>query len=274
MGYLDNTGLAYLWGKIKAKLVQPDWLQNDETAPDYVKNRPGAYDAYEVNITWDGDTTGKTVTASDGNYFVKVSDSTPSKSKLLGGTLVYVDRQRAEEEVTTISIDESQIMELDGALLLSEAAVIVYNPPVSFESYSFTAAGVWFGGTEKLDTSASIAFCSSLRSSANIPIKIPQKYLDLDGYAQEADTILSTPQTLTDAQKQQARANIGLTPVAKNDAMTQSVGLDAETGELWTVPPTGDNIVLASSTTGSTKKFRIVVGDSGTLSAVEVTDAS
>lgn len=40
MGYLDNTGLAYLWGKIKAKLVQPDWKQNDKTAPDYVKNRP------------------------------------------------------------------------------------------------------------------------------------------------------------------------------------------------------------------------------------------
>ena len=40
MSYLDKTGLAYLWGKIKAKLVQPDWNQNDETAPDYVKNRP------------------------------------------------------------------------------------------------------------------------------------------------------------------------------------------------------------------------------------------
>ena len=40
MGYLDSAGLAYLWGKIEAKLVQPDWNQNDETAPDYVKNRP------------------------------------------------------------------------------------------------------------------------------------------------------------------------------------------------------------------------------------------
>lgn len=40
MGYLDNAGLAHLWGKIKAKLVQPDWDQNDETQPDYVKNRP------------------------------------------------------------------------------------------------------------------------------------------------------------------------------------------------------------------------------------------
>ena len=93
-------------------------------------------------------------------------------------------------------------------------------------------------------------------------------------FTERDDTILSTPQTLTEEQKQQARSNIGLTPVAKTDAMTQSVGLDAKTGKLWTVPPTGDNIVLASSTAGSTKKFRIVVDDSGTLSAVEVTDAS
>ena len=81
-----------------------------------------------------------------------------------------------------------------------------------------------------------------------------------------------TEQTLTTDQQAQARANIGLTPVAKTDAMTQSVGLDAETGELWTKPPTGDNLVIASSTAGSTKKFRIVVDDSGTLSAVEITN--
>lgn len=46
---------------------------------------------------------------------------------------------------------------------------------------------------------------------------------------------------LTDDQQAQARANIGLTPVAKTDAMTQSVGLDAETGELYTAPAVGDN---------------------------------
>lgn len=46
-------------------------------------------------------------------------------------------------------------------------------------------------------------------------------------------------QRLDADQKAQARANIGLTPVAKTDAMTQSVGLDAEAGELWTVPAAG-----------------------------------
>lgn len=95
------------------------------------------------------------------------------------------------------------------------------------------------------------------------------KNLDDLPYVSYADA-----QSLTTGQQAQARANIGLTPVAKTDAMTQSVGLDAETGELYTVPAAGDNIVLASSTTGSTKKFRIVVDDSGTLRAVEVTDAS
>lgn len=52
-----------------------------------------------------------------------------------------------------------------------------------------------------------------------------------------------TKQELTRDQQTQARANIGLTPVAKTDAMTQSVGLDAETGELWTKPGTIDEMV-------------------------------
>lgn len=43
-------------------------------------------------------------------------------------------------------------------------------------------------------------------------------------------------QRLDADQQAQARTNIGLTPVAKTDEMTQSVGLDDETGELFTAP--------------------------------------
>ena len=68
-------------------------------------------------------------------------------------------------------------------------------------------------------------------------------------FTERDDTILSTPQTLTDAQKQQARANIGLTPVAKTDAMTQSVGLDADTGKLWTKPDAGSYTLPVASPT-------------------------
>lgn len=270
MGYLDNTGLAYLWGKIKAKLVQPDWQQNDETAPDYVKNRPGGFDEYDVNITWDGVVGDRLTVELDGGYYVKVSDITPSKSDLLGGKLSAINK--VEELNNVVSLDDDNMIEKEGALALSEGAVIIYNPPVSFEGLSFTEGGVWFRivfyGSEAIG-----AFVNLLQS-APIPINIPQRYLALHGYAQKNETILTIPQVHTLEEKQQARANIGLIPVAKTDAMTQSVGYDAETGKLWTVPPTGDNIVLASSTTGSTKKFRITVDDSGTLSAVEVTDAS
>lgn len=171
-------------------VVQPDWQQNDETAPDYVKNRPGGYDGYDI-ITWDGNLTGKPFTADGANCFVKVSNKLPSKSELLGGTLVYVDRQRAEEDVITISIDESQMAEMDGMLLLNEVAVIVYNPPVSLESFSFTEAGVWFGGTQKPDSSDAVAFTRSLQT-AFLPVKIPQKYLDLDSKADRPSTTTAT----------------------------------------------------------------------------------
>lgn len=270
MGYLDNTGLAYLWGKIKAKLVQPDWNQNDETAPDYVKNRPGGFDVVLVNITWDGVVGDRLTVGVDNGYYVKVSDITPSRSDLFGGELGIINQ--FEESSSLIFLDDNNMIEKEGALALSEGAVIIYNPPVSLEGISFTEAGVWF---RIAIYNAEIGMFANSLQSAPTPISIPQRYLSLHGYAQVNETILTTvPQVIDLAKKQQARDNIGLAPVAKTDAMTQSVGLDAYTGKLWTVPPTGDNIVLASSTTGSTKKFRIVVDDSGTLSAVEVTDAS
>lgn len=62
----------------RAEDPQSDWNQSDETAPDYVKNRPfykdvKILDSIDVDISWDGDTTGKT--ASSQNRFYKVSDS-------------------------------------------------------------------------------------------------------------------------------------------------------------------------------------------------------
>ena len=66
--------------------VQSDWNQNDETASDYVKNRPfykdvKILDSIDVDISWDGDTTGKT--ASSQNRFYKVSDSIFTKEQFL-----------------------------------------------------------------------------------------------------------------------------------------------------------------------------------------------
>lgn len=56
--------------------------------------------------------------------------------------------------------------------------------------------------------------------------------------------VMYTPQKLTEKQKQQARANIGV----------------------------GGDVIITSSTEGSTKKFKITVDDSGTITATEVTE--
>ena len=80
--YIINNGKWYMLnseGKWKdmsfssgGGSVQSDWNQNDETQPDYVKNRPFYAEESNINITWDGNTTG--LTASSENRYYKVSD--------------------------------------------------------------------------------------------------------------------------------------------------------------------------------------------------------
>lgn len=69
-------------GSAKINIVEnviPDWNQNDPNAKDYVKNRPGGYDTPStVDISWDGDMTGKeTVDGGGGFYLVKIADEAP-----------------------------------------------------------------------------------------------------------------------------------------------------------------------------------------------------
>lgn len=73
-------------------------------------------------------------------------------------------------------------------------------------------------------------------------VRMPYEFVE-----QHPNTLTTDAQTLTDAQKLQARTNIG------------------------TVEGTDKEMILSSSTTGSTKKFKITVTDDGTLTATEVT---
>ena len=73
---------------IGAQSVKPDWNQNDPNAKDYIKNRPGGYAvAPSVEITWDGDTTGKeTIVVPNNGTLVKIADEAPSIEKFTVGT--------------------------------------------------------------------------------------------------------------------------------------------------------------------------------------------
>lgn len=94
----------------------------------------------------------------------------------------------------------------------------------------------------------------------------------IESFSASLAVVKYSVQRLDAGQKAQARANIGLTPVAKTDAMTQSVGLDAETGELYTTPAAGDNTLgITSATVGQIAKITAVDAD-GRPTAWEAVD--
>ena len=72
-------------------------------------------------------------------------------------------------------------------------------------------------------------------------VRMPYEFVE-----QHPNTLTTDAQTLTDAQKTQARTNIG------------------------TVAGTDKEMILGSSTFGSTKKFKITVTDDGALTATEI----
>ena len=76
---MDGNTLKSLGGE----QVQTDWNQNDATAKDYIKNRPGGYAVTpSLVITWDGDTTGKeTIDLGVGFTMVKIADEAPPIEK-------------------------------------------------------------------------------------------------------------------------------------------------------------------------------------------------
>ena len=234
-----------------------------ETAQTTVVNNNVAVNALsgEVTISWDGNTDGLFVSSG----YCRVSGFSFQGVKLLLSNISAENSAGTKLYASTVSNFGEIQFRIGGPLgeIYNTIQIVQTsrNLNANLSRPPFAPTGVYF----PIDDN----------SFSKLIVKVSPKDPNVSiTPTHDPDVILSTPQALTDAQKQQARANIGLTPVAKTDAMTQSVGLDAETGKLWTVPPTGDNIVLASSTTGSTKKFRLTVDDNGTLSAVEVTDAS
>lgn len=84
-----ETGVE--WQQPEPATTTPDWNQNDETASDYIKNRPGGYtvDYPAINIEWDG-VIGDRVVVDLGNdaQLVKVSDEIPKPEQLVGGTTI------------------------------------------------------------------------------------------------------------------------------------------------------------------------------------------
>lgn len=121
---VDSNGVPTEWepatlpsGGGTGTPVQSDWNQNDETASDYIKNRP----FYTINmdsITWDGSTDGK-ITTGKGFYYL-VSEQEFNESYFLGATITVIS--------TTLSTGTSK---KEGAVVASWKATQSFNNHVA-----------------------------------------------------------------------------------------------------------------------------------------------
>lgn len=147
-----------------------DWAQNDQDGDGYVKNRPGGYDVIETRKIFEM----KLVSINDENMLTADADGSFAE-----GTPVYVSIDGAPEVTCTIAVT------VDG-----ETAVYSFGS----KSYDEVVAGglgatdyivVWYEGGGKrayqgIAGSDLVGKTIVARADIATPVKIPDKYLDLD----------------------------------------------------------------------------------------------
>lgn len=160
---MDGDTLKSLGGE----QVQTDWNQNDTTAKDYIKNRPGGYTkltpGYE--ITWDGVVGDKVVVDGGDIQLVKVSDRVFTVEELIGATLTVGDQ--------SFIINNDNIQSQNGAI--NSEGFLVCSAPTTIYDIAIPEAGTYFMRTEN-------GFTSSLsKPDSTTTIKIPAELTTVVG---------------------------------------------------------------------------------------------
>ena len=156
---------------------QADWNQNDESAADYVKNRPGGYTkttpGYE--ITWDGAVGDKVVVDGGEMQFVKVSDRVFTVEELTGATMIFGDR--------SLIVSNDAIISQNGIITITNEVFLVCSAPTTIEGITVPEAGTYF-------LKMGEGFVSSLsKPDSTTTIKIPAELTTVvGGYDREART--------------------------------------------------------------------------------------
>ena len=184
---------------------KPDWNENDETSPAFVKNRP-FYDKSLVSVPHPQVT---------GLAWYKVSDDVPTGHPAKGDESDYIANGNRVQSHILLSTDDGYVT--------SEFIVVVAlkdNLVISeLDNLTFPEKGTYFLAGEGLAS---------------------------------------------------------ITGFALGRGADPEIIWDGNTGEIKPIDekfiPEMSNVILKSSTADSTKKFKITVDDSGTISATEVTE--
>lgn len=161
-----------------------DWNQNDSTASDYIKNRPGGYTVNypALNIEWDGVIGDRVSVDIGGGKLVKVSDDIPKAEQLVGGIVTI----KMGDETQTFTINDEQIKYYGDSIYGTDLFIVVNKAPANLVHPStgavmavFPETGIYF---RWLSEGNNIAYASSLFMPAKSEIvPIPGELTNIVG---------------------------------------------------------------------------------------------
>ena len=188
-GQTKSLSLQEMQTGLKSIDNKPDWHQNDSTASDYIKNRPGGYTVNypALNIEWDG-VIGDRVSVNDGEVkLVKVSDETPKAEQLVGGTLSIKHGDMSD----AISITDNTIDNLgNGNYFFGHGGFSVNKAPANFVDQNTGAVRAVFPETGGYFVYMSdSSYTSSLTLPAkSVIVRIPGELTNIvGGYVREEE---------------------------------------------------------------------------------------
>ena len=236
---------------------QADWNQNDETAVDYVKNRPGGYDAETPNNTYNCVTTVGTNPFDMDRWDREVYQSTGQSQNSCQAIEQYFEAFLGEER--SIIFDGAEYR----SVITKENDVYHFGDS-EFTDIPFHIYAYW--DVERYQNMAfiglqdsSVSHTVDITTYRKAPVVFNRKYLpDL--------------KTLTNAQSYNANSYL----VCDENSNVRWISIDNPNSLI--APKsyvdariTQKEVILESSTEGSSKKFKITVDDTGAIKATEVT---
>lgn len=125
------------------RVHQSDWNQIDESAPDYVKNRPfGIIEKGPESITWDCDDKDGRESADVfrmGVLHYKVSDTTPSVECIIGGKLTV---ETSDGNSNAVDITSDAVNNTDSICNIANGTVFIVRE-VTADAPFFSSTGVY-----------------------------------------------------------------------------------------------------------------------------------
>lgn len=163
--------------------VQPDWNQNDSTAADFVKNRPGAYyeTTPELTFTYDGNPVGKTVfDLGGGIIIVKVSEAELPTQEQFAQPNNSLTIHTGTSGDTTVELGAlTYNPNYSGALVWTGEVFIAFVPSQEVATALNVEIGVYFGIASATEPSADYISSFTCKEIKNV-VELPSKFLETD----------------------------------------------------------------------------------------------